>query len=368
MPRGGALFAVTRANLRRVAGCNIRRAKIIVMPFKPSICIVSPVAQRAHDGLSVTAERWRQWLEPVADVAVAPEWTGASDDVLIALHAGGSADSVARFAHAHPTRPLAVVLTGSDVVRDLEHNPGALAALAHATHLIVRQPGALQRLGPAQQARARVIEPSAARRVMRNKARTRFDVAHAAPLATDSDPMTLFQAVQRLPQDSPVRLIHMGPAQDDTLADAARQTQEQRKQYQWLGDPPAYDMRRWIARARTVVHCDAVDGGALAVVDAVCSHVPVLASRIPVHEGLLGSDYEGLFEVGDDVTLAALLHRVSTDEPFLRRLARHCEAQAPRFAPDQECAAVRGLLTDMLGEMPRPTRYRAPMLLRPQLA
>jgi len=337
------------------------------MASKPSVCIVSPVAQRAHDGVAVTAERWRQWLEPVADVAVAPEWTGASDDILIALHAGGSAESVARFAHAHPRRPLALVLTGSDVARDIDTHPSACAALSHATHLIVRQPGAMARLGDSQQARARLIEPSAPRRVMRNKARTRFDVALAAPLCAESDPMTLFNAIRALPPESPVRLLHMGTACHEELAEAARQTQARHKQYQWLGEPQPYDMRRWIARARTVVHCDVVDGAALAVVDAVCSHVPVLASRLPVHEGLLGSDYEGFFEPGDARALAELLQRVSSDEPFLRMLARHCEAQAARFAPEVEGAAVRNLLHEMLGDEPRPVRYRAAAPMRAHL-
>jgi putative glycosyltransferase (TIGR04348 family) len=334
------------------------------MPSKPTVCIVCPATQRAHDGLAVTAERWRQWLEPVADVAVATEWSGASDEALIALHASGSADSVARFAHAHPQRPLAVVLTGSDVARDIDADPGAAAALSHASHLVVRQARALSRLGEPQQARARVIEPSAPRRVMRNKARTRFDVAYAAPLCAEADPLTLLNAVCALPPDSPVRLLHMGTAYDESLASAARHVQSHGKQYQWLGEPLPHDTRRWIARARTVVHCDAVDGAALAVVDAVRSHVPVLATRIPVHQGLLGSDYEGLFNVGDSRALAALLLRVSTDEPFLRMLARRCEAQAPRFTPELESAAVRNLLADMLvaREAPAP-RLRARALV-----
>jgi glycosyltransferase involved in cell wall biosynthesis len=97
------------------------------------------------------------------------------------------------------------------------------------------------------------------------------------------------------------------------------------------------------------VQCDAIDGAALAVVDAVRSNVPVLASRIAVHEGLLGSDYDGLFDVGDVAALVELLKRVSSDEPFLRHLARQCEAQAPRFTPEREGAAVRQLLAQMLG-------------------
>jgi putative glycosyltransferase (TIGR04348 family) len=332
------------------------------MASKPTVCIVCPQAPRAHDGLALTAERWRQWLDPVADVAVATEWSGASDEALIALHALGSADSVTRFAHAHPARPLAVVLTGSDVARDIDADISAAASLAHASHLVVRQALALDRLGEQQQARARVIEPSAPRRVMRNKARTRFDVAYAAPLCAEADPLTLLNAVGALPPDSPVRLLHMGAAHDEALANAARHVQSHGKQYQWLGDPPPHDTRRWIARARTVVHCDAVDGAALAVVDAIRSHVPVLASRIGVHQGLLGPDYEGLFDVGDARALATLLQRVSSDEAFLRLLAHRCETQAPRFAPELECAAVRQLLADMLGRAqaaPAPQRVRA---------
>jgi hypothetical protein len=48
-------------------------------------------------------------------------------------------------------------------------------------------------------------------------------------------------------------------------------------------------------------------------------------------------------------------------------LARHCEAQAPRFAPEVEGAAVRNLLHEMLGDEPRPVRYRAAAPLRAHL-
>ena len=39
---------------------------------------------------------------------------------MIALHARRSAGAVARFRAAHPARPLALVLTGTDVYRDIE--------------------------------------------------------------------------------------------------------------------------------------------------------------------------------------------------------------------------------------------------------
>jgi glycosyltransferase involved in cell wall biosynthesis len=85
------------------------------------------------------------------------------------------------------------------------------------------------------------------------------------------------------------------------------------------------------------------------VIEAVRSMVPVLASRIDGNVGLLGRDYAGYFALGDDAALASLMLRFAADAPFAQGLAAQCAALEPRFAPSAEAAAVRRLLTQMLG-------------------
>src|SRR5688572_19434747 len=83
----------------------------------PRVCIVSPALAAANNGNWHTAARWHRFLSPMARVDITSAWEGQPVDVLIALHARRSGDAVARFRAAHPQRPLAVVLTGTDLYR-----------------------------------------------------------------------------------------------------------------------------------------------------------------------------------------------------------------------------------------------------------
>lgn len=68
-------------------------------------------------------------------------------------------------------------------------------------------------------------------------------------------------------------------------------------------------------------------GGAHVIMEAVCSGVPVIASRIPGNMGMLGEDYAGLFPVGDAKALADMLIRFRQDAKFeqLLKSSAPCE-------------------------------------------
>ena len=85
-----------------------------------NIVLVSPALQEANNGNWHTAWRWSQMLRPAFDVSIAQAWNGEPFDVMLALHARRSADSIARWAQAnfhgkgapHKAPGLGVVLTG----------------------------------------------------------------------------------------------------------------------------------------------------------------------------------------------------------------------------------------------------------------
>ena len=89
------------------------------------------------------------------------DWTGADDDLMIALHARRSAASIAAFAARYPQRPVALVLTGTDVYRDIRVDAQAQRSLMLASRLILLQSEGLRELSPAQAAKAMVIYQSA---------------------------------------------------------------------------------------------------------------------------------------------------------------------------------------------------------------
>lgn len=315
---------------------------------KPRVCIVSPAAEMANNGNWQTAARWCRFLAPAANVQVALAWRGEPVAAMIALHARRSADSIIRFRYSGSNAPLALVLTGTDLYRDIDIDEDAQHALKCASHVVVLQEEGLSRLDPITRAKARVIVQSAAEMPPREKARRHFDLVAVGHLRDEKDPLVLMRAARLLPSGSPIRIVHLGDALDGTLADAARHTAADCPRYRWLGGVPHDVARRWIARSHALVHMSRMEGGANVVIEAVRSRVPVLASRIDGNVGLLGRDYEGYFQVGDAAGLAALMQRFQADPGFAAALAAQCAIRAPRFAPQAERRNVRQLLADLL--------------------
>lgn len=312
------------------------------------VCIVSPALASANNGNWHTAARWARFLAPVARVRITQAWNGEQDDALIALHARRSAASIARFHQAHPGRPLAVVLTGTDLYRDLETDASAQHSVQCASHLVVLQPLALGRLTPEAQAKARSIVQSATRVLRHDRSRRSVDFAAVGHLRAEKDPRTLMQAARLLAGEPGWRVLHIGGALDEALAQEARSTAAAVPAYRWLGPLPAPATRRRIARAHALVHMSVLEGGANVVIEAVRSRVPVLASRIEGNLGLLGEDYEGCFPAGDAQALAGLMRRFLHEPAFADRLRSQCAAREALFAPEAEAAAVRRLLADMV--------------------
>lgn len=322
------------------------------MTAKPRVCIVTPGTAEVNNGNWHTAVRWQRMLAPCAEVSVVQAWRGEPADVLVALHARRSADSIWRFRTAHPARPLVLVLTGTDLYGDLEQSPDVRRTLAAASRLVVLQEEALERLTPAERERAVVIEQSATRLDRRDPARRTFDFVCVGHLRAAKDPLTLMRAARLLPErfanGLTPRVLHVGRALAPEFAAAAERTMAECHAYRWLGARPPQAARRAIARSRALIQPSVMEGGALAVIEALRSGVPVLASHIDGNVGLLGRDYAGYFPVGDTSALARLMRRFADDPAFAARLAGQCEARAPRFAPAVEAARLRALLAAVL--------------------
>lgn len=147
-----------------------------------------------------------------------------------------------------------------------------------------------------------------------------------------------------------IRIVHVGEALDPALGTEARRTMEQCPNYRWLGSLPHLEARQRIACARALVHMSCLEGGANVVIEAVRSHVPVLASRIDGNVGLLGLGYDGYFPLGNALGLAQLMRRTFEEPWFAERLEAQCAVREPMFEPAVESAAVQALLSDMMRE------------------
>ncbi len=263
--------------------------------------------------------------------------------MMIALHARRSAASIARYAEAHPQRPLVLVLTGTDIYRDIRSDKDAQRSLALATRLVVLEPEGLRELVPEQAAKATVIRQSA--RVLKPGARStrHFDLALVGHLRPEKDPLTAVRALLRIPLDRPVRLFHIGGALDAKLAAEVADLGGRDARYHWLGALSQAATRQRVKRCRLLLLPSLMEGGANALIEAVTSGVPVIGSDIPGNRGMLGADYPGWFPVGDDAGLARLIRRAMDDPAYYASLSRRCAERVSLFSPDRECADVRGI-------------------------
>src|SRR5215470_12922483 len=88
------------------------------------IILITPVRSSSRSGNGTTSIRWTCILRALGhDVRVANSYDGASADLMIALHAWRSADSITRFRERYSTRPLVVALTGTDINEYLDRDP-----------------------------------------------------------------------------------------------------------------------------------------------------------------------------------------------------------------------------------------------------
>lgn len=324
-------------------------------PARPFVLIVSPALAAANNGNWQTAWRWSRLLAGPVRVRIVPHWQPGDHpqaQAMLALHARRSAPAIAAWAQAHPGRGLAVVLTGTDLYRDIHTDAAAQRSLALAQQLVVLQDQGLHDVPAPYRAKSRVIYPSTSVRVPVARSGRHLRVVMVGHLREEKMPQTLWEAARLLRDRTDIRIDHIGAALDPALGEAARATMAQCPQYRWLGPLPHEATRRRIQRAHVLAHTSRMEGGAHVLMEAVCSGTPVLASRIPGNVGMLGADYGGYFPLGDAAALAQgiLSCRQGQNRPdgMLAALQAQCASRVPLFAPAAEQAALRGLLQDLL--------------------
>lgn len=317
---------------------------------RPRILIASPASARDNNGNWQSASRWARMLRPAYRVEVGSGWMAGdpAPDLLIALHARRSAPALAAFRAAWPDRPALLVLTGTDVYRDIDHDLPARASLDLAHAIVVLQDDALARLPPCVRARATVIHQSAAPLAPWTGAAPRHrTVTMIGHLRPEKDPLTFMRAA-RLIARADLRLLHIGGVLDPMLGAAAEATMRDIAHYRWRGALPRARTRQLLKRSHAMAIASHMEGGANVIIEAVTCGVPVLASRIGGNRGMLGADYAGYFPVGDAAALARLIERSVDDAAFHALLREQCAARAALFAPDREQALLRNLVDNLL--------------------
>jgi putative glycosyltransferase (TIGR04348 family) len=315
-----------------------------------NIIVITPAHARSRHGNRHTADRWAKLLRELGHrVAVQTNWDGARADLMIALHARRSHESLMRFRQENPHCPLVLVLTGTDVYQDIQQDAHARESMHLADRIVVLQDMALRELSTVLRRKTRVIYQSAERVTRTPPLKSCFEVLVSGHLREVKDPFRTAAALDALPAASRIRVTHIGGAISQDMAHEAANWMAAQPRYHWLGEVTHGYAMRLLGRCRLLVISSRVEGGANVASEAIATGVPVIASRIPGNIGMFGRQYSGYFPAGDERALAKLLSRVESDKGYYRRLRLQCAARQPLVSRSHEKAALRALVSELAG-------------------
>lgn len=311
------------------------------------ISLITPYGAESKSGNWHTAARWTGFLHDAGHtVKVSTQWDGEPSDVMIALHARRSAASIHAFAAKLPDKPLIVVLTGTDLYRDIRRDADAQTSLKLAHRLVVLQEKGVNELAPELTHKTRVIYQSAPDIPPQPKSRDTFEVLVIGHLREEKDPFRPALAAALLPEQSRIRITHLGRALSSEMEQKARELQSNIPRWRWPGEIPHEKVIDRLSRAHLMIISSLMEGGANVICEALAADVPVIASDIPGNIGMLGQDYPGYYPVSDEHRLAQVLSRAEIDPDFYAELIRHCRERRVLITPEREAASVKQLVAE----------------------
>jgi len=314
------------------------------------IQVITPAPLGVKNGNSITATRWAGILRELGHrVALDHAYRGKPCDLLIALHARRSFDSIERFHETYPDRPLIVVLTGTDLYRDIHRNRYAQRSLELATRLVALQRMAYKELPKRLHSKTRIIYQSAASYAAKAPIAKNgiFKVCVIGHLRKEKDPCRTAMAVRKLPASSRIHVLHIGRPLDEALKKRVLVEAARNRRYRWVGELPHSKTRRILARSHLMVITSLMEGSANVLSEALASSVPVIASKISGLIGTLGENYPGYFQVGRTEELTKILHKAESDSRFYKTLKQRCASLRNLVAPERELQDWKALLREL---------------------
>jgi putative glycosyltransferase (TIGR04348 family) len=297
----------------------------------------------------MTALRWQRFLEELSySVEVTESWSQGDPNVLIALHAYRSHQSIVQFKKKHPRRPIVLILTGTDLYRDMENHSEVIQSMEMANQLIVLQSSALDSIPPSLRYKAQVIYQSVKVDLTAPISKEDFLVTIIGHLREEKDPFCVGRSLPLLPSDSKINVRHLGQAMSSQMGDLAKNFNATLDRYQWIGEVSHADTLRTLSQSYIMVISSRMEGGAHVVSEAIALGIPVIASDIPGNRGLLGKDYPGYYPVGDESALANLLYRSEKMPAFYASLQKHIDLRKELIKPAREKQSIQELVSSLI--------------------
>jgi putative glycosyltransferase (TIGR04348 family) len=294
----------------------------------------------------MTALRWQRFLEELGySVGVTESWSGGDAGLLIALHAYRSHQSIVEFKKKYPNRHIVLILTGTDLYRDMENHSEVIQSMEMADQLITLQSSALDSIPASLRYKAQVIYQSVEIDINNSLTKEDFLVSIIGHLREEKDPFCIARSLPLLPADSKITVRHLGQAMNSEMKDLAKHFNATIDRYQWIGEVSHADALRMISQSRLMVISSRMEGGAHVVSEAIALGIPVIASDIPGNRGLLGEDYPAYYPVADESALANLLYRSETMPTFYASLQKYIDLRKELIKPAREKQSIQDLVS-----------------------
>jgi len=253
-----------------------------------------------------------------------------------------------KFHRQYPDRPIAVVLTGTDLYRDMATHHEVLHSMEVADQLVVLQSSAPDLIPPHLRHKAQVIYQSVPVGNSQVMSGPDFQVTVIGHLREEKDPFCIARSLSLMPPDSKIHIRHLGKAMSTQMELTARDYSEKLERYQWIGEVSHADALKALSQSHLMVISSRMEGGAHVVSEAIALGIPVIASDIPGNRGLLGDGYPGYYPVGDEAALARLLYQSETTPDFYASLKKHIDIRKDLISPEREMRSIQGMLLKLM--------------------
>lgn len=293
--------------------------------------------------------RWQDFLGELGfRVEITESWSGDDPAVLVALHAYRSHLSMMEFHRHHPDKPIVLILTGTDLYRDMAVHGEVLDSMEIADQLIVLQSAALDSIPPHLRHKAQVIYQSITVDIPQSIPAPDFQVVVIGHLRDEKDPFCIARCLPLMPLDSMISVLHLGMAMSEQMEREAKGYNETLENYQWIGELSHADTLKMLSKSRLMVISSRMEGGAHVVSEAIALGIPVIASDIPGNRGLLGDDYLGYYPVSNEAALASLLYRAETMPDFYADLKKQIDIRKNLISPERELQSIGHLMSQLI--------------------
>ena len=236
------------------------------MVKKLKVLLVTPEPKHSLKGNSITAIRWARLLMELGyKVIIQQSYNGEPCDFMIALHAKRSFNAIETFSRIQQSKPLIVVMTGTDLYNDIHIDPKAQKSIKLADRLVVLQQMGILELPGNFRKKTRVIYQSSVKLVKQkesvSKRKRTFDVAVIGHLRHVKDPFRAAMASRQLPATSKVRVLHLGSALNNVMKEKAQQEMVRNPRYCWLQKQTRWRTKKILAESRLLVLSSRMEGG-----------------------------------------------------------------------------------------------------------